>query len=69
DNHTLVIDGADYIVPPQENNALFLMTNFIRTDQEHKRCEESPFDQKTACPDNAHCEKHKNYQKANGKWT
>ncbi|CAF0945118.1 unnamed protein product [Adineta steineri] len=69
DNHTLVIDGADYIVPPQENNALFLMTNFIRTDQEHKRCEESPFDSKTACPDNAHCEKHKNYQKANGKWT
>ena len=29
---------VDYIVPPQENNALFLMTNFIRTDQEHKRC-------------------------------
>jgi len=28
----------DYIVPPQENNALFLMTNFIRTDQEHRRC-------------------------------
>ncbi len=54
DNETLVIDGAgkktkkwmidfydlylDYIVPPQENNALFLMTNFIRTDQEHRRC-------------------------------
>ncbi|CAF1220308.1 unnamed protein product, partial [Didymodactylos carnosus] len=37
-NQTLVIDGADYIVPPQENNALFIMTNFIRTDQEHKRC-------------------------------
>ncbi len=30
--------AVDYIVPPQENNALFLMTNFIRTDQEHKRC-------------------------------
>ena len=28
----------DYIVPPQENNALFLMTNFIRTDQKHNRC-------------------------------
>jgi hypothetical protein len=28
----------DYTVPPQENNALFLMSNFIRTDQEHKRC-------------------------------
>ncbi|CAF1332325.1 unnamed protein product, partial [Adineta steineri] len=43
DNHTLVIDGADYIVPPQENNALFLMTNFIRTDQQEKRCEEYSF--------------------------
>lgn len=32
------ISCLDYIVPPQENNALFLMTNFIRTDQEHKRC-------------------------------
>ena len=32
----------DYIVPPQENNALFLMTNFIRTDQEHKQCAGRP---------------------------
>ncbi|CAF1155827.1 unnamed protein product [Adineta steineri] len=68
DNHTLVIDGADYIAPPQENNALFLMTNFIRTDQKYTRCEESPFDQKTACPDNAYCQT-KNYRRANGKWT
>jgi hypothetical protein len=35
---TIHLFFKDYIVPPQENNALFLMTNFIRTDQEHKRC-------------------------------
>jgi hypothetical protein len=34
----LVFLSKDYIVPPQENNALFLMTNFIRTDQEHRKC-------------------------------
>ncbi|UJR25903.1 hypothetical protein I4U23_007251 [Adineta vaga] len=71
DNHTLVIDGADYIVPPQENNALFLMTNFIRTDQEHKRCAESAFenDKKTACTTDTDCRKNENFQQANGKWT
>ena len=37
-SHWICLSLADYIVPPQENNALFLMTNFIRTDQEHKRC-------------------------------
>ncbi|CAF0933680.1 unnamed protein product [Didymodactylos carnosus] len=54
-NQTLVIDAADYIVPPQENNALFIMTNFIRTDQEHKRCEESPGIAKAKCVSNTHC--------------
>ncbi|CAF0800314.1 unnamed protein product [Rotaria sp. Silwood1] len=68
-NQTLVIDGADYIVPPQENNALFLMTNFIRTDQEHKRCAESPDEKLSSCRDDAHCVTNKNFQKANGKWT
>ena len=29
----IVLDNADYIVPPQESNAVFVMTNFIRTDQ------------------------------------
>ncbi|CAF4304206.1 unnamed protein product [Rotaria sp. Silwood2] len=68
-NQTLVIDGADYIVPPQENNALFLMTNFIRTDQEHKRCEESTDVKKAACADDTECQANKDFQKANGKWT
>ncbi|CAF1190261.1 unnamed protein product [Rotaria sordida] len=68
-NQTLVIDGADYIVPPQENNALFLMTNFIRTDQEHKRCSESPDESKSSCTDDAYCIANRNFQKANGKWT
>jgi hypothetical protein len=37
-NEIVFFFSKDYIVPPQENNALFLMTNFIRTDQEHRRC-------------------------------
>ncbi|CAF0858245.1 unnamed protein product [Adineta ricciae] len=69
DNHTLVIDGADYIVPPQENNALFLMTNFIRTDQEHKTCSESIYEKHTICYNDTDCERNKNSQQANGKWT
>ncbi|CAF1370019.1 unnamed protein product [Adineta steineri] len=69
DNHTLVIDGADYTVPPQENNALFLMTNFIRTNQQDKRCEESPSLKIAACKNDTHCELNKNSEKANGKWT
>ncbi|CAF1106408.1 unnamed protein product [Rotaria sp. Silwood1] len=68
-NQTLVIDGADYIVPPQENNALFLMTNFIRTDQEHKRCAESPDEKESACKNDTQCQTNKDFQKANGKWT
>lgn len=68
-NQTLVIDGADYIVPPQENNALFLMTNFIRTDQEHSRCPESPDEKISECLTDAHCQKNRDFQKANGKWT
>ncbi|CAF1136153.1 unnamed protein product [Rotaria magnacalcarata] len=68
-NQTLVIDGADYIVPPQENNALFLMTNFIRTDQEHKRCAESPDEKESACSNDSQCQLNKEFRKANGKWS
>ncbi|CAF4149919.1 unnamed protein product [Rotaria magnacalcarata] len=68
-NQTLVIDGADYIVPPQENNALFLMTNFIRTDQEHGKCPESPDEKMSSCTGNDYCLANQNFQKANGKWT
>ncbi|CAF0749307.1 unnamed protein product [Rotaria sordida] len=68
-NQTLVIDGADYIVPPQENNALFLMTNFIRTDQEHRRCAESPDEKESACVNDSECQSNIDFQKANGKWT
>ncbi|CAF3587678.1 unnamed protein product [Rotaria socialis] len=68
-NETLVIDGADYIVPPQENNALFLMTNFIRTDQEHRRCAESPDEKESACVNHSQCQLNKEFRKANGKWT
>ncbi|UJR23000.1 hypothetical protein I4U23_026026 [Adineta vaga] len=67
-NETLVVDGADYIVPPQENNALFLMTNFIRTDQEHSKCPEASYEKATACSNHSECQ-NKDFHKANGKWT
>ncbi|CAF4490537.1 unnamed protein product, partial [Rotaria sp. Silwood2] len=28
ENQTMIIDGADYIIPPSENNAIFIKTNF-----------------------------------------
>ncbi|CAF4368674.1 unnamed protein product, partial [Rotaria sp. Silwood2] len=41
ENQTMTIDGADYIIPPSENNAIFIMTNFIQTDQKRSTCAES----------------------------
>ncbi|CAF1154766.1 unnamed protein product [Adineta steineri] len=67
-NKTLVIDGADYIVPPQENNALFLMTNFIRTDQNHSKCAEAP-EIFAHCTNDTRCRESTDSHKANGKWT
>ncbi|CAF1346270.1 unnamed protein product [Adineta ricciae] len=67
-NETLVVDGADYIIPPQENNALFLMTNFIRTDQKHSQCPETIDMKQAACFNDTQCRK-KDFLKANGRWT
>ncbi|XP_046564647.1 P2X purinoceptor 4-like isoform X2 [Haliotis rubra] len=40
---TRVWDVADYIVPPQENNAFFVMTNMVITpNQTFSECEEDP---------------------------
>uniref|UniRef100_A0A1I8JAE7 ATP receptor n=1 Tax=Macrostomum lignano TaxID=282301 RepID=A0A1I8JAE7_9PLAT len=36
-------DVADYVIPPQENNAFFIMTNAVVTaDQRQGRCDEDP---------------------------
>ncbi|CAF0999202.1 unnamed protein product [Didymodactylos carnosus] len=68
-NEIITIDNADYIIPPQENNALFIMTNYIKTDQQRTKCSEG-FDVRPAnCTSNADCTKNQQTSKANGRWT
>ena len=35
-----ILDTADYIIPPNEFNSIFIMTNFIQTVQTQGACEE-----------------------------
>lgn len=35
-----ILDTADYIIPPNEYNSMFIMTNFIRTEQTPGVCDE-----------------------------
>lgn len=41
-----IFDTADYVIPAQEYNSIFIMTNFIEIEQEHKDCEVTS----KACP-------------------
>ncbi|CAF3285910.1 unnamed protein product [Rotaria socialis] len=69
-NNTITLDNADFIIPPQENNALFIMTNFIRTDQQRKRCIEGFDIRDAACANDTHCQALGPYPpKSNGRWT
>jgi cation transporter protein len=69
-NQTISLDNADFVIPPQENNALFIMTNYIRTDQQRKRCGEGYDISNAACTNNTICEKAGPYpSKSNGRWT
>ena len=36
----MMLDTADYVVPPNEFNSIFIMTNFIKTEQMRSECEE-----------------------------
>ncbi|XP_074461987.1 P2X purinoceptor 4 isoform X1 [Larus michahellis] len=48
-------DVADYVIPPQEENAVFVMTNVILTpNQRQGHCPELP-DDKTECKVNNNC--------------
>ncbi|CAF2712796.1 unnamed protein product [Rotaria sp. Silwood2] len=38
---TIIMDVADYVIPPSENNAIFVMTNFVQTNQRRSICSES----------------------------
>ncbi|CAF1163003.1 unnamed protein product [Rotaria sordida] len=68
-NQSLIIDNADYIVPSQEKDALFLMTNSIQTVQEYKRCSESFHARQRMCVNDSQCQLKMSLPSNNGKWT
>ncbi|OXB84941.1 UNVERIFIED_CONTAM: hypothetical protein H355_016063 [Colinus virginianus] len=52
---TRIWDVADYVIPPQEKNAVFIMTNMIFTlNQSQGHCPELP-DDNTECNDSSSC--------------
>uniref|UniRef100_A0A669PV96 P2X purinoceptor n=1 Tax=Phasianus colchicus TaxID=9054 RepID=A0A669PV96_PHACC len=52
---TRIWDVADYVIPPQEKNAVFIMTNVIFTlNQSQGHCPELP-DDNTECNNNSSC--------------
>ncbi|UJR33642.1 hypothetical protein I4U23_021075 [Adineta vaga] len=69
-NQTITLDNADFVIPPQENNAIFIMTNFIRTDQQPKRCGEGLDIKDAKCTNDSQCKAFGAYPaKSNGRWT
>ncbi|CAF0740409.1 unnamed protein product, partial [Didymodactylos carnosus] len=66
---TSIMDNADYIIPSQENSALFIMTNYIRTDQQRAKCTEGITVDGAKCLSNDNCMKDSDTIKRNGRWT
>lgn len=64
-----VSNPIDYIVPPSENNAIFIMTNFIRTDQSRSFCPESISLKEAACDKDLDCQNRPYIPNVNGRWT
>ena len=52
-----ILDTTDYVIPPNEYNSVFIMTNFIKTDQTQGECDEEPGKYKAKCDTNKDCEK------------
>ena len=44
-----ILDTADYVIPANEYNSIFIMTNFIKTDQIQEKCDEEPEKYKAKC--------------------
>lgn len=59
----------DYIIPPSENNAVFIMTNFIQTDQRRLTCSESASLQEAFCVRDSDCQNRPFSPRINGLWT
>jgi hypothetical protein len=67
--HMFVCLLKDYIVPPSENNAIFIMTNFIETDQNRSQCTESTALPEAKCRRDRDCQNREFLPNANGRWT
>ncbi len=39
-NNERIFDTTEYVIPPNEYNSIFVMTNFIETEQIPGTCEE-----------------------------
>ncbi|CAF0789924.1 unnamed protein product [Rotaria sordida] len=69
ENKMIIIDGADYIIPPSENNAIFIMTNFIQTDQIRSTCVENIKLKEARCKHDKDCFNKPFTPNMNGRWT
>ena len=45
-----ILDTADFVIPPNEYNSIFIMTNFIRTEQNRQNCGKNSSNLKGWCP-------------------
>ncbi|CAF0944451.1 unnamed protein product [Adineta steineri] len=68
-NDSYVFDGTDYIIPSSENNAVFIMTNFIETDQSRSTCLESASFKPAKCRNDGDCQNKPYMPDINGRWT
>jgi hypothetical protein len=59
----------DYIVPPSENNAIFIMTNYIKTEQSRSKCVESKYLSEAKCTRDRDCRNTSSKSNMNGRWT
>ncbi|CAF2374545.1 unnamed protein product [Rotaria sp. Silwood2] len=69
ENQTMIIDGADYIIPPSENNAIFIKTNFIQTDQTRSKCAENIKLAEAICKNDSDCFNKPFIPNMSGRWT
>lgn len=59
----------DYIIPASENNAIFIMTNSIETDQIRSTCPESKTLTEAYCEKDTDCQNRPFSPRINGLWT
>ena len=59
----------DYIIPPSENDAIFIMSNFVQTDQVQSQCAESILLKEARCKGDHDCQNKPMSSRASGRWT